>query len=312
MCPARVSIVIPTYNRKETLLECLEALAAQTVAREEMEIVVVDDGSRDGSPEAARGFLRDHFPLWQLMEGPNRGPALARNRGILASSAPLVLLLGDDMIAAPDLLEQHLARHREHPGDECAALGYVTWHPKLPVTPVMEWIDREDRQFAYGRIRHGDRVDYRYFYSCNISLKRAFLTGHPLFDTEFPSAAHEDTEFGYRLQKRGLQIFHNRNAVTYHDHPMTLESFCRRMERVGESAVILHRKLSELAPRNRSGRMSLFRPRGILVSIAYLSLKWLYPPASTALRPGYYRHHVRLAYRKGYRRAEELARARGI
>jgi glycosyltransferase involved in cell wall biosynthesis len=298
----KVSVVIPTCNRKEILHKCLVALANQTISGEEYEVIVVDDGSGDRSAEAAREFLGKNFGRWQVLEGPNRGPAHARNSGILVSSAPLILLLGDDMIGAPDLLEEHLSWHQEHPGEEVAVLGFVAWHPELPKTPIMNWFEKKDKPFRYGRIRHGDKIDFWYFFSCNLSFKRRFVSGHSLFDTDFPFAAFEDIEFGYRLQKRGLQILHNRKAVTYHYHPMTLESYCRRMERVGESTAIFYRKVPELDPhwaRRKTPRPGLSH---ILVVRAYRFLERILPPATRLLRWKYFKTRAHLALLNGLKK----------
>lgn len=305
-----VTVVIPTYNRREILLRCLAALEAQSLPHEEMEIVVVDDGSGDGSPGAARDFLRSRLPRWQVLVGPNRGPAHARNRGMVAATAARILLLGDDMIAAPDLLERHLGWHSDHPEPETAVLGHVTWHPDLEVTPFMEWLDKEDLQFAFHRLRHGDPVDFWHFYSCNVSFNRRFLEGYPMFDTDFPYAAYEDIEFGHRLQDRGLRLLYNRDAAVYHLHSMTPDSFWRRMERVGESAVIFNRKIPDLlppVPRRSHRRVS---PRNALVLGLYPILDRLLPPAARVLRPRYYRTRARLAYRRGWARGWSKAAAR--
>src|SRR6185503_19644585 len=113
----RVSVVIPTYNRKAQLVECLAALERQTVLPQEFEVVIVDDGSTDGTEAALRERT---FPFQlQYHRQSNQGPGTARNFGIAVAQGELVLFIGDDIFADPRLLEAHLVAHatRPDPGD---------------------------------------------------------------------------------------------------------------------------------------------------------------------------------------------------
>jgi glycosyltransferase involved in cell wall biosynthesis len=295
----QVSIILPTFNRRDILQKCLDALAKQTVSREEMEVIIVDDGSTDDSPRFARTFLERSFPRWILLEGENRGPAHARNRGLRAATAQLILLIGDDMIAAPDLVAEHLAWHLEHQEDRDAVLGLV------------EWLDRNQMHFGYRDLLHGEEVLFWHFCSSNVSFKRSFVISRPLFDTDFPFAAYEDTEFGHRLHKRGLRIRYNEKAVTYHLHPMTLESFCRRMDRAGEALTLLLAKAPELDRDGRIRRMVRPRLRHSLVHFAYPLLSRVFPPAGPRLQRRYFRARSHNAQWKGFRRGESKRLRRG-
>lgn len=241
----RVSVVIPTHNRRTLLARCLDALARQSILPEEFEVVVVDDGSTDGTAEWLES-RRYPFPLRSLRQA-NQGPGAARNAGVEHARGELVLFLGDDIIAHEHLLEEHLLAHAEHPEPEAAVLGHVDWPPWLRVSPVMRYVCGEDtRQFAYHYIPHLPRLDFRFFYTSNVSLKRRFLleafAAGIRFDPCFRHAALEDTELAYRLQARGLTLHYRSGALAYHDHPMDLEGFARREERVGEMAVVFYRK----------------------------------------------------------------------
>jgi GT2 family glycosyltransferase len=82
------------------------------------------------------------------------------------------------------------------------------------------------------------------FYTCNVSAKREFLLSHGGFDEAFPSAALEDTELSFRLNKHGLKLFFLPQALAYHHHPIDLDSACRQMEAVGRSADHFYHKTS--------------------------------------------------------------------
>lgn len=240
-----ISVVLPTYNRLETLLRCLEALDQQSIGPARSEIVVVDDGSTDGTAEviSARPGVR------YIRQPRNGGPAAARNAGVRAAQGTWVLFIGDDIIAPPELLEQHLAAHEAASGDHVAVLGYAPWGQDQQVTPLMRYLfeGRSFQQFRYHAIADRDNVPFGFFYTCNLSVNRRFLLQHGLFDEEFRHAYGEDTELAYRLQRHGLRIVFRPEIVGHHYHPTSYASARRRTRVAGEVAVLMARKHPELA-----------------------------------------------------------------
>ena len=232
-----IGIVIPTFNRIDTLRLCLEHLERQTW--QDFEVVVVDDGSTD----ATLDFLREyeaHAPFaFRYVHQANSGPARARNRGVQQLDAAVCLLLGDDILATPELVRLHLEQHRSHPGTDAAALGLTRWsqHGQI-VTPFMQWLDDSDAQFGYKALLAGEAPGWKDFYTSNLSLKTAQLRRHP-FDERFRRAAMEDIELGYRLALRGeLSLSFLPDAIADHLHPTTFRQACRRMVGVGESVYL--------------------------------------------------------------------------
>src|SRR6185312_7575364 len=105
-----ISVVIPTYNRLDTLQHVVPTLLAQDVARNRYEILVCDSNSTDGTAEyLARVSSEDgnvrHLP------GAYGGRAAARNAGVAAARGRIVLFNDADILASPDLLARHLRRH---------------------------------------------------------------------------------------------------------------------------------------------------------------------------------------------------------
>jgi GT2 family glycosyltransferase/glycosyltransferase involved in cell wall biosynthesis len=241
----RVSVVIPTYNRRDKLLACLDALSRQSVLPQEFEVLVIDDGSSDGTRQAVQA---QHFPFaLRYFYQENQGPAAARNLGVDEAAGELVLFIGDDIMADERLLEEHLLAHagRREPG--AAVLGHIDWHPSLTSTAVMDYVCGDAMlQFAYGLIPTLATLDYRFFYTSNISLRRAFLLDAAAagvrFDSAFNHAAFEDSEFAFRLMPRGLEIGYAPRARAFHDHWMDYLAFCRREFRAGEMAVVFYGK----------------------------------------------------------------------
>jgi GT2 family glycosyltransferase len=241
----RMSVVVPTFDRKDKLLRCLDALRAQTVLSEEMEVLVVDDGSSDGTAEALARYEAP-FRLRSFRQ-PNQGPGAARNLGVAESRGEYVLFLGDDTYADARLVEAHLEAHARIDDEKVAVLGHVDWEPSLPVNPVMRWVCGEGTlQYAYQFIPDLPVLDWRFFYTSNISVSRRFLVDAAaagvVFDPCFKHAAFEDSEYAWRLMRRGLGIRYVEEAHVVNDHPMDLAGFCAREERAGRMAVVFCRK----------------------------------------------------------------------
>jgi glycosyltransferase involved in cell wall biosynthesis len=242
------SVVIPTHNRIAMLERVLDALDRQQGAPE-LEVVVIDDGSKDDTAARVRAHLEAN--RWRVAvrfeSQANSGPGRARNRGVELATGRFVVFIGDDTVPEPQFLAEHARVHRESGDDPLVAcLGYTGWPDDARVTPFMDYINDYGLQFGYKLIEHGAVVPFNFFYTSNISIDRALLAAHP-FDTSFPSAAWEDIELAFRLDAKGLKIRYDANAVTRHHHPMTIDSFARRQYTVGRSGAIFFEKHRELA-----------------------------------------------------------------
>ena len=141
MLKPNISVVIPTFNRKDTLAKCIRALFEQTYSNNNYEIIVIDDGSTDGTGEMLDTLTANPQCLLRYCRQVNRGPAAARNTGIKMAQGGLILFIDDDIIAVPTLLENHFSWHRKYPDDKTAVLGYVEWSPDINITPFMRWLD---------------------------------------------------------------------------------------------------------------------------------------------------------------------------
>src|SRR5690349_12686793 len=105
----RVSVVVPTFNRRASLHRLLMALSAQTYPTEQFEVIVVDDGSTDGTDQLLASLITPY--ALQVIRQANGGPAVARNRGVASAHGALIVFLDDDVEPVPELLAEHVAVH---------------------------------------------------------------------------------------------------------------------------------------------------------------------------------------------------------
>jgi glycosyltransferase involved in cell wall biosynthesis len=244
-----VSVVMPCHDRAAILGRTLAAWEAQQ-GDAPFEVIAVDDGSQDGTADLLAAFLPRRFSKRVVRLGRSHGPAHARNLGIAEARAPLLLLVGDDIVPASGFLAAHLDVHAAHPEPACAVLGHTAWPGDLPVNSLMRHIDAVGaQQFSYHNMRDGQVMDYRHFYTSNISVKAALLAGvDPLFDTSFRHPAYEDIELAYRLAKeRGLQILYSARPLATHYHYYSARAFAARQVRCGAMSARFVEKHPELS-----------------------------------------------------------------
>jgi glycosyltransferase involved in cell wall biosynthesis len=245
--PKTIGVIIPTFNRVDALITCLEHLERQTYT--DFEVVVVDDGSTDSTKERIQEFrARTHLRLRYFFQ-ENSGPARARNVAASLLDAPICLMLGDDIFPSPDLVKVHRELHRRRPELDVVGVGLTRWSESgQNVTKFMRWLDSSGVQFSYGELLNGVQPDWRHFYTSNLSMKTEFLLRFP-FNEAFKAAAMEDIELGYRLQvQHGFELVFLREALAYHLHPTNFRQACKRMFGVGASTHLFHELWPEQKP----------------------------------------------------------------
>jgi len=232
-----LSIIVPTYNRRVSVCRLLHALNDQTQPCDRFEVLVIDDGSDDGTLETLRS-LKTRYAL-RLLEQPHHGPAEARNLGVANAAADLVLFLDDDVVPGPDLVAIHLATHAaEGP-------GAVVIGPMLPPhgwarSPWVRW-EEEKLQSQYDAMLDGEwAATERQFYTANSSLQREWFLGAGGFDARFKRA--EDVELGYRLRNVGARFVFTPAAEVMHYASRTFTAWRRTPYQYGRYDVIMSRE----------------------------------------------------------------------
>jgi glycosyltransferase involved in cell wall biosynthesis len=259
-----LSIVIPTRDRRERLLATLGALDRQRLDGAQVEVVVADNGSSDGTAGALRS-RSGVLPVVVVAE-PRAGASFARNRALEHVRAPVVLLLGDDMVPDGDgLLAGHLGLHRDRPEPSYGVLGQVRWAE--PVDPFMRWLEAAGFQFSFDHIAAGPVDPAAFLYSSHASLKAHALRDAGGFDGERFPYLMEDTELGIRLRGAGFVLDYRPELLVRHHHPQTPAGYARRMEAIGAAA----RRLRALHPGEAPEQITvpgakalLYRPAAIV------------------------------------------------
>jgi glycosyltransferase involved in cell wall biosynthesis len=265
MIMTKISIIVPTFSRPEILGLVLEALCRQTQPSFMAEVIVVCDGSDEKTRAAAQRF-EGRLPLLYL-EQSKSGVSSARNLGIATSRSPVVLFLDDDVLPAPGLVGEHARFHEERSAENAVLLGYVTWHHNLHCSPYMKWYGEHGGLFAFSLLGDNRLADPRFFYSCNISIKRQFLIDHGGFNETL--SVMEDNELGFRLAQQGMQLFHKKAAVGFHYQTFTFEQSCQRLERYSSG---LNAFLS-----TEAGKAVAKRRGGLLFQMTELTVRAIAP-----------------------------------
>ncbi|NEP15303.1 MAG: glycosyltransferase [Leptolyngbya sp. SIO4C1] len=204
------SVVIPTYNRKPILEKCLQAMERQVFSRDTQvagyEIIVVDDGSADGTVDWLKSASLAHV---RLFERSHEGAAAARNFGVEQAQGDTIVFIDSDLVVLEDFLQHH--------ADALSRFQQIHGHHRV---------------FTYGRVVNTCNfadptaepfkvTDYSqaFFATGNVAIAKRWLLKAGLFDTQFTQYGWEDLELGVRLKNLGLTLVKCPAAVGYHWHP---------------------------------------------------------------------------------------------
>lgn len=230
----RCAVVVPVYNGQGTIVRCLDALAAQTVPAHSYEVLVVDDGSRDGTAACVGEWARLHPEIClRLLQQANSGPAAARNHGARAAHAPLLLFTDADCAPTRDWVRQLSA-----PFDDESVVGakgtYVSEQREAAARFVQaEYEDRYDRMYGL------ERIDFIDTYSA--AYRRDIFLENGGFDPIFTTASVEDQELSFRLAQKGYRLVFAPDARVTHIHDTDLAEYARRKYYIGYWKALLTR-----------------------------------------------------------------------
>lgn len=231
-----VSVVVPTYNRVGRLRQVIAALERQRFPAEDYEIIVVSDGSTDGTDEFLKGLRSERKVRW--FSQSNKGPAAARNRGVREAVGEFIVFVDDDVVAEPQLLSEHIRAHRETP-DDVVVLGPLISPDDFTMHPWVRW-EQEMLMKQYRALLEGQwRASARQFYTGNASLKRSHVLAVGGFDEKFRRA--EDVELAYRLAALPLGFVFKWEAGGMHYAERSFRSWLETAYNYGRNDMIFVR-----------------------------------------------------------------------
>lgn len=209
-----VSVIIPNYNGKHYLKDCLDAIAAQTC--QNMDVIVVDNGSEDGSC----AYLREEYPWVRVIALPeNTGFCHAVNVGIGASDSPYVLLLNNDTEADPRFVEEMTAGMQRHGRAFSCAARMIQFHDRGRLDDAGNYYSALGWAFSRGKGKPAEAygAEGRIFAACGGAAiyRREALEETGLFDEEH-FAYLEDIDIGYRARIYGYENWYLPGARVYH------------------------------------------------------------------------------------------------
>ena len=233
------SVVVPVYNDEDRIRHCIESLLSQTLDSDKYEVIIVDNNSTDGTADAIRAY-----PVKYLFE-EKPGPAAARNSGIRVARGWVVAFTDSDCIASPDWLRLLVENiDGEKVG---ASAGNV-----LPLSRENA-IERYAAGFwQIDKMVSGQNYGKPYAITANVAYKKAVLEEVGGFCEEYPVAASEDTDLGWRVSDRGWRFVYVPEAIVHHDHRATLGGLHGFGYKSGYGIEIHKRRYPDVLPKSNN------------------------------------------------------------
>ncbi len=229
-----LSVIVPTHNRLDLLPALLASLTLQDYPPDRWELIIVDDGSNDGTREYLASGSGQRPANMRTLSQAQSGVAVTRNSGVRMAGARAVLFLDDDMIASPSLVRHHAEVHLRDP--DAVVIGHVS----VPDGKREPWVAWEDAQLErhFSALKKGLRIPGpRDFYTGNCSVSSRLLERVHGFNTSLPRA--EDVELGYRLAAEGARFHYSPESDSLHLGRHPFANWLRNAKLYGQCDVLL-------------------------------------------------------------------------
>jgi glycosyltransferase involved in cell wall biosynthesis len=291
-CTDLISVIIPFFNASAYLEKCLRALEAGEDRSHEL--ILVDDGSSDSSPEIAR-----RFSCRLLRSAATRGPASARNLGAQAASGRILFFLDADVFCLPDTLARVREAFAADPGI-AAVIGSYDDDPPEP-----GFLSRYKNLTHHYVHQHGSTEASTFWTGCGAIRHEIFLELKG-FDESFRLPSIEDIELGYRLRARGYRIALCKRLLVKHAKRWTFAGLLR--SDICDRAIpwtvlqLAYGNLLDDLNVSRQQRVSaLFTCAALLSTVLVFWNPWFLPGIPITLLPviGWNRHLYRFYYEHG-------------
>ncbi len=263
----KISVVIPAYNAERTLGRAIEGALSQGLP--DTEVVVVDDGSTDGTARVAAGY---HV---KCVSQKNAGPAAARNAGWRAASGDVVVFTDSDCVPGPGWLAA-LAEGLEDESAGAVTGSYDIANPER-LLPRLIHEEIKDRHTAYGRY-------VKFFGSYNVAVRRVVLEQTGGFDEGYRRASGEDNDLSYRILKLGYRIAFAPEALVGHYHTTKTWKYLKEQYTHGYWRMKLYKDHPDMASGDDYTKIKdVIEPPLALLNIAAVPVTPIFPAVFSTL-----------------------------
>ncbi len=248
-----LSIIIPTKDRASTLEGTLVEIA-KCRRITDCELIICNDGSTDNTQSVIENFKSDNPTLnIVVFNDGHKGVAAQRNRAAVKAKGHILLFSADDIRPeSTNWLTSHIELHSHQLDREFCVLGRMKWpgFNSLNINAVMHTIQgKSGEQFGYADLNSNAYVDWRFFYTSNLSVKKILVDDWETqgFSNSFKDYGYEDIEFAYRLSlNNSLKLFYTSMANALHFQEVNVSDFCKRQLAAGRMAATFTRLHPEL------------------------------------------------------------------
>ena len=278
----RLSLIVATYNRAESLITALQSVVQQTAPKDEWECVVVNNNSTDDTTERFKAFAEAHPDVHlRMVDEVRQGLSFARNRGIGESEGEYIAIIDDDERIAPDFISSYISLFDSTP-DAMAAGGPIVaeypsgkprWMSRFTERPIANTMYFGDKVtlFPAGRIPGGG----------NMAIRRSAIRRYGVFDTSLGYVGEqliggEECDLFERLQIAGARYYYVPNAVMNHiivPEKLTADYFERLSYNVGVSQ-LLRAKFFHRVGKARLAEVGKWLVTLVLAAWYLITLQW--------------------------------------
>ncbi|MBS1805693.1 MAG: glycosyltransferase [Acidobacteria bacterium] len=248
----KLSVIIATFNRRDLLAQTLPRLLKQNYPSDQYEILMVVDGSTDGSAQFLKSIA--HPGNLRVIEQPNRGQAAAINEGLRQSTGEIVLFLDDDILCEPNLVAEHANAERTERA--CLAFGPVLVSPGGRDLLATRWAQTFCDDFFATKVHEAPETGwYGCMASANSSMPRCVALSIGGLNDTFTRG--NDVEFGFRLLRDGYSFHYLPNALTHQVFTKTRTDIIDDAEGEGRAEIRLGRLFPALRSTSRFALLSV-------------------------------------------------------
>ncbi|KHK02924.1 glycosyltransferase family 2 protein [Desulfovibrio sp. TomC] len=233
----KLSVIIPTCNRADIIVENLRCLSRQLLPADHYEVLVGDDASADDTFARLQGE-RTPYALRLFRMDERSGPGKVRNRLIAEAKAEKLVILNDDALLAASGLAMHEEVLEMTRGRNIAVLGKFSFPEDFQQTVMGCLLEHTNLSFRYPLMEPHSLYGAMGFYSCNLGIYKSAVVEAGGFDEGLPGTGAEDIELGDRLAKRGHMVLYIDECLAIHEHRLTIHDFCRAQIGRGAGGVL--------------------------------------------------------------------------